>query len=273
MPAALPSMLSSTLVTGLLGLGLDWTSRVPFALAAGAPALLIVILVDRFDVRGDEPRWLLRRAALLGALVVLPVLAVELLLALAGAPVRSDDAWTLAASSLLVVAVPEELGKAACLAWLLARRLEFESRRDGLRYGARVGLGFALVENVYYGFLVGEAGSFVLLVAARTVLTVPMHAVWGAMIGDGAARRRLDGDGPGIIGGAAVAALGHGLFDFGLGIAHVADARGDASGFIAAIALVLAVAATAMLAVRRRARAALLADAEAEHAMVPTEPR
>lgn len=244
-----------------------------FAVLAAAPAVLVLVTMDRNDVRRGEPRWLLRRAALCGAVVIVPVLVVELLLALAGLPVRGTDAGSVLVSSLFVVAIPEEAGKAAALAWLLARRLELEGRVDGLRYGARVGLGFAIVENAYYGLLVGDVGSFALFVAARTVLTVPMHAVCGALVGDFIGRRRIDRVGLGVIGGVAVAAAVHALFDFGLGIASLANARADRPGFVAAIVLVLAVVALGVLAVRRRALAARVLDAEDEHAADAGDPR
>jgi RsiW-degrading membrane proteinase PrsW (M82 family) len=241
-------------------------AAIVLAVLAAAPALLVLVTMDRQDVRGGEPRWLLRRAALGGALVVVPVLAVQLVLALAGLPVRGTNAGTVLVSSMLVVAIPEELGKAAVLAVLLARRLELEGRVDGIRYGARIGLGFAIVENAYYGALVGDIGSFALFVAARTLLTVPMHAMCGAIVGDFVARRRIEGRGVGLVAGLAAAAAVHGLFDFGLGIASLAKARGDSTGFVAAIALVLAVLGVALVAVRRRTLLARIADAEDERA-------
>lgn len=243
---------------------LGWLDHLPAALLAGVPALIVLVLVDRLDARGDEPRWLLRRAAAMGAAAVLPALALELLLALAGLPVRGVDAWTIAVSSLVVVALSEEACKAGALSWLLARRLAFEHRRDGARYGARVGLGFALVENVYYGLLLDAAEPLLLTIAARTVLTVPMHAVWAAIVGDDAARRHVEGQRAWPWHGLAIAILGHGLFDFGLAIAQLASARGDTPGFAAAVALVLAVAAASVIVLRQRVRAALLQDAEAE---------
>lgn len=243
---------------------LGWLDHLPAALLAGVPALLVLVLVDRLDSRGDEPRWLLRRAAAMGAAAVLPALALELLLALAGLPVRGVDAWTIAVSSFVVVALSEEACKAGALSWLLARRLAFEHRRDGARYGARIGLGFALVENVYYGLLLDAAAPLLLTIAARTVLTVPMHAVWAAIVGDDAARRHVEGHRAWPWHGLAIAILGHGLFDFGLAIAQLASARGDTPGFAAAVALVLAVAAASVIVLRQRVRAALLQDAEAE---------
>ncbi len=241
-----------------------WVDHLPAALLAGVPALLVLVLVDRLDGRRDEPRWLLRRAAAMGAAAVVPALALELALALAGLPVRGVDAWTIAISSLVVVALSEETCKAGALAWLLARRLAFEHRRDGARYGARIGLGFALVENVYYGLLLDDAAPLLLTIAARTVLTVPMHAVWAAIVGDDAARRHVAGRPAWPWQGLAIAVLGHGLFDFGLAIAQLASARGDTPGFTAAVALVLAVAAASVMVLRQRVRAALLQDAEAE---------
>lgn len=251
----------------LLATSIDWGARLPTALFAAAPALFVLFAIDRLDARGDEPRWLLRRAAVMGGAVVVPVLVVELLLAFAGVPVRGGDAVAIALSSVVLVAIPEEAGKAFVLMGLLARRLELEHRRDGIRYGARIGLGFAIVENAWYGLAYADASGIGTMLVARTILTVPMHAVWASLAADAIARRRIDGAGPGLAGGIAIAAAAHAVFDFGLGIAGLAQARDDQLGFGAAVALVLAVVALSVLALRRRVNAATLRDAEDEHAM------
>jgi RsiW-degrading membrane proteinase PrsW (M82 family) len=98
---------------------------------------------------------------------------------------------------------------------------------DGIVYGARAGLGFALVENVVYLLLIPHSlAEFVSLFVARALLAVPGHAAWGAILGYFAARRRFDGRGPGMLGGYLLAVLLHGLYDASLFAVPVAIAHG-----------------------------------------------
>ncbi|MBX7078835.1 MAG: PrsW family intramembrane metalloprotease [Nannocystaceae bacterium] len=230
--------------------------RLPFALLGAVPALVVMLLVDRLAEARDEPRWLLRHATVCGALVIVPVLVVELALVLAGVPLRGHDAGTVACAAFVGAALPEELGKAACLLWLLHRRVEFHRRGDGIVYGARVGLGFALVETVAWSLTTTNPRQLLLLLLARACLSVPCHALWSAMMGYAVARRRIDGArGLGLAAAGAIAA--HGSFDFGLGLAQLADQSADAPAFVrgAAVALLAAVASlVAVHALLQRAR-------------------
>src|SRR5262249_49896045 len=96
------------------------------------------------------------------------------------------------------------------------RHPAFDERFDGIVYGTRAGLGFALVENV--GYLLGtHSGSgFLGMFIMRAALAVPGHAIWGGFMGHYAAMRRFDKCGPGLPGGLATAALLHGPYDASL---------------------------------------------------------
>lgn len=238
--------------------------RLVFAALGAVPAVVMMLLVDRLDRTRAEPRWLLRRVALLGALTIVPVLGLELAMVVAGLPARGHDLGTGVLASFVVAALPEEAGKALCLRWLMRHRVEFDERIDGIVYGARAGLGFALVENMTYSLTAKDVHEFVALFVARACLSVPNHATYAAVMGYFAARRHLDGVGPGLVGGLAIAVLGHGLFDLGLTLAMLGDDTADAAGFLLGVAITLGAAATGILAVialARRARALDLRDA------------
>lgn len=120
-------------------------------LAAAAPALLYVTLIYWVDRYEKEPGWLLAATFLWGAA---PAVLLALLFSLLGtAPLYlltgPDVVNTLGA---IFVAPPvEELVKGvAVLAVFLMLRHEIDSLLDGIIYGAMVGMGFALVENVFY---------------------------------------------------------------------------------------------------------------------------
>ncbi len=170
--------------------------------------------------------------------------------------------------AFVVAAIPEELAKLLCLRFVVWDRPEFDERMDGIVYGARAGLGFALLENVAYLMLVpGSLREYLSIFVGRAVLAVPGHATWGAIMGYFAARRRLDGHGPGLWGGFGLAVGVHGCYDALLFCTPVAIARGHtwlALGThgipIIAYAAPTALIIVGALVVRRLARTALHRD-------------
>jgi RsiW-degrading membrane proteinase PrsW (M82 family)/CRP-like cAMP-binding protein len=74
----------------------------------------------------------------------------------------------------------EEILKAALL-WYLIRRPDFRYFVDGAIYGFCVGIGFAMVENLFY---ISSSGSAALtLAASRSLSTSLMHAMASALVG------------------------------------------------------------------------------------------
>lgn len=204
------------------------------ALAGALPALVAMLLFDWLDRRRPEPRRTLRRVALAGMLSVIPVLAVAVPLHLGGPP--GDSVFGAIWESFVVAAAPEEAAKIGVLWLFVWRRPEFDEHMDGITYGARAGLGFALVENVAYLWSVPPDG-YLQMFVGRAVLAVPGHAMWGAMAGYFAARRRFEGDGPGLIGGYLLAFFLHGLYDVALFLVPVLS--GDPNMETAVVGLLL----------------------------------
>jgi RsiW-degrading membrane proteinase PrsW (M82 family) len=194
--------------------------QLELALLGAAPALLAMAIIDAMDAKRPEPRSTLRRVAFAGAISAFPVILVGQLLKLASPePGYAAAMWM----AFVIAAAPEEAAKLVSVYLMAWRRPEFDERMDGIVYGARAGLGFALVENVAYLLLVPQSfGEFLRLLIGRAVLAVPGHAIWGGVAGYFAARRRFDGRGPGLLGGFAIAVLMHGLYDawmFGVPVA------------------------------------------------------
>lgn len=195
------------------------------ALFGALPAILAMAYVDRLDAKRPEPQRTLRLVALAGALSGFLVVAVGALLRPYGPEVGTYAAALY--DAFIVAAGPEEAAKLACVLIVAWRRPEFDERMDGIVYGARAGLGFALVENVVYLLIIPHSlGEFLSLFVARALLAVPGHAAWGAILGYFAARRRFDGRGPGMLGGYLLAVLLHGLYDASLFAVPVAIAAG-----------------------------------------------
>jgi len=100
---------------------------------------------DRLDAKRPEPIGTLRRVTLLGALSTIPVIILGLFLM----PLSPTDPTEAAAYvSFVVAGAVEEGAKLLCIYWIVWRRPEFDERMDGIVYGARARMGFALVENV-----------------------------------------------------------------------------------------------------------------------------
>jgi protease PrsW len=226
--------------------------------ATGAlPALAVMAVFDRLDAKRPEPKKTLRMVAAAGLVSVIPCAIVEYL-------ASSQLAWGgvigAAVRAYMVVALVEELAKAACVRWFVWRRPEFDERMDGIVYGSRAGLGFAMLENVLYLAQAPGAESFAVAYVARALLTVPMHAVCGGLSGYYAARRRFDGAGPGIVGGCTAAVLIHGTYDFGIFEASNRLQQGRAGQAACLLALSALVVIGAGFFLRRKARRALSID-------------
>lgn len=163
-----------------VGLGLS-------TIAAFVPAVLysaIVLYIDRYEA---EPWYTLLGAFLWGAVVAVVFSVIFELLA--GSIVFA--AYGPEASEFIGLAITapivEELTKGAALVVLLiAFRNEFDDVLDGIVYGALVGLGFAMTENIlYFGAVYLEEGVVGLgvLFVLRVVLGGFAHALYTATTG------------------------------------------------------------------------------------------
>jgi RsiW-degrading membrane proteinase PrsW (M82 family) len=183
------------------------------AISGALPALFLMWVVERYDAKRPEPRSALRKVALFGGLSTIPCIVVQLALDGGHGPASLSSALF---TSYVSAGLVEESAKALCLYLAVWRHPAFDERFDGIVYGTRAGLGFALVENV--GYLLGahSAEGFVGIFIMRAVLAVPGHAIWGGFTGHYAAMRRFDKSGPGVLGGLAIAVLMHGTYDAAL---------------------------------------------------------
>ncbi len=127
-------------------------------LAAVIPTLIYVLLFYWADRYEREPVWLAVVAFFWGAV---PAIAVSLLgeylfdLPLITGPQGYSHALI---GNVLIAPIIEETAKwVALLAIFLLRRQEFDGPLDGLIYGALIGFGFAMTENIL--FFVGAYGS------------------------------------------------------------------------------------------------------------------
>jgi RsiW-degrading membrane proteinase PrsW (M82 family) len=183
-------------------------------LIAAIPTAIYSLLIWWLDRYEKEPLWLLAVAFLWGSL---PAIGMALLFELglerplAGSPLGPDlTVWGLAP-------VVEEPAKALALVGLYVfARGEFDGPLDGIVYGALIGFGFSMTENVLYYLASDTALSALFWV--RGVVFGMNHAFFTSIVGLalGAVRyRRARALGVGAFAlGLAVAILFHGLHNY-----------------------------------------------------------
>lgn len=164
-------------------------------LAASVPTLAYVLLIYWVDRYEKEPLWLLISTFLWGAIpsigvafVVNSVLSVPFYVLVGG---NNADAL---AASLIAPPVEETVKGLALLGIFFMWRHEIDSILDGIIYGAMVGMGFAMVENVYYFMGQYQAGGFEAWGANiffRGIVFGLNHALFSSMTGLGIAIARM----------------------------------------------------------------------------------
>ncbi len=158
-------------------------------LAAVVPSLFYVSVAWWLDRYEKEPWWVLALTFFWGAIpAIVLALIVEVVFDLplqAFFPSPQADFI----STAVVAPVVEELFKAVPLLlifWLYRR--EFDGLMDGLLYGAMVGFGFAMTENLFYflGALAeGGVGTLLTVVFLRAVVFGLNHALFSSAFGLG----------------------------------------------------------------------------------------
>lgn len=151
------------------------------ALAAILPAFLWMVYFYRNDKYAPEPKKLVARTFLVGAIV-----GAAMVFSLKELPFH----LSMLSMAVFVAPVTEETAKFLCVKWTVYERKEFDEPVDGMVYATAAALGFAAVENIIYtlnSWASGGAEIGVMVLAGRSVLSVPAHALfsglWGLALG------------------------------------------------------------------------------------------
>jgi RsiW-degrading membrane proteinase PrsW (M82 family) len=153
--------------------------------SAVVPSILLLWYIRARD-RNPEPRSLVLKTFLLGALICVPVVPTAMALEGLGMRLLPDFGGGPLSKAFLGAAIPEELFKFLVLRWYVWRKPAFDEPLDGVVYGATASLGFATLENILY---VGEHGLTVAVL--RAVTAVPGHAFTGVVMGAFLGRARF----------------------------------------------------------------------------------
>ncbi|MGH2543645.1 MAG: PrsW family intramembrane metalloprotease [Ardenticatenaceae bacterium] len=163
-------------------------------LAAFVPTCIYVLLAYWLDRYEKEPLWLLTVTFFWGAIPAIIVsLVVELVLDIPIQVLATGQSADLLGGTF-VAPVVEELAKAVPLVtifWLYRR--EFDGLMDGLIYGALVGFGFSMSENIFYflgAYVEGGWDDWGILVLLRGLVFGLNHALFTSAFGVGLAYAR-----------------------------------------------------------------------------------
>jgi RsiW-degrading membrane proteinase PrsW (M82 family) len=167
-----------------------WLLSIVLLAATAIPAGLIIYRFDQFE---PEPASMVAMALLWGGVVALTFASVTNS-ALLGflqhiMPAATVDSW----GAAIVAPINEELYKGAGLVLMyLVARSEFDGVMDGLIYGAMIGLGFQVIENVQYFMMAasesggGQVGPVVAMFFLRVVIAgLYSHMLFTGLMGFG----------------------------------------------------------------------------------------
>ncbi len=187
-------------------------------IAAAAPVFIIIIYIYLKDKYEKEPKYLLLKTFLLGAIVSIIITTILYVVFDFFLPL-SDDFSILQQfiKAFFVVALTEEFSKYVIVRYYAQPKNAFNEPFDGIVYAVMVSLGFAFTENIMYVF---QGGFEVALLRAFTA--VPAHATFGILMGYFMGKAKFNGKRivDNLI-GLTLAVLFHGAYDFFLFIEFV----------------------------------------------------
>ena len=167
-----------------------WLLSIILLAATGVPAGVIIYRLDQFE---PEPAALIAIALLWGGVVAVTFGGITNAAALSFLqhvlPGRTVDAW----GAAIVAPIDEELYKGAGLViiYLMARQ-ELDGVMDGLVYGAMIGLGFQVIEDIQYFMTAagqsggGQGGAVVSAFFLRVVISgLYSHLLFTGLMGFG----------------------------------------------------------------------------------------
>ena len=149
------------------------------SLAALIPAAILFVRIYQLDHIEKEPRRLLGKLVLFGALAAVPAALAQLLLTrAAGAALGRSTVWYLLLDNFVIVACSEELAKLLPVRLAAWDHPAFDYRFDAVVYSVSSALGFAAVENILY-----VLQSDLRTAVSRAILSVPGHFFFAVSMG------------------------------------------------------------------------------------------
>jgi RsiW-degrading membrane proteinase PrsW (M82 family) len=239
-----------TLITRrvLSGDGASVLAAFTLPLIPAAGVILLITLIDRYE---REPWYLLTCAFLWGAIIAIPpafIIEINVNHAISALTLNTlgQNMADILRSALfgLNAGITEEAVKGAgLLVLLMIVRDRFENITDGILYGAIIGAGFAMTENIaYFASAESSRQALVFLITGRVILGWLGHSTFTACFGAGLGFMRERRAAfrpwlPPLLGFVAAVAL-HSLFDFVNFQANVAVQESPGAPLVNILALV-----------------------------------
>jgi RsiW-degrading membrane proteinase PrsW (M82 family) len=180
-----------------------------------APGLAIAIYIYWRDKYEKEPIGLLVACFILGGLTCIPAaLAEHFSMKFLSIDLDSPhtDLFTAFYAAFFLVGFSEEFVKYLVLTKYAFRKPAFNEPFDGIVYSVIIGLGFATLENIFYVIEGGLSTGI-----ARMFTAVPMHAVFGVLMGYYVGMAKFQGTSLQLtskLKGLGFAVIFHGAYDF-----------------------------------------------------------
>ncbi len=162
----------------------NWQNSIVFLLLSTGPTIIWFLICLGFDRSAPEPGLQILKTFLLGCLITLPIIPIagNLTHLIEAIPWLGPVA-TIFILSFLIDGFIEEFSKYAVLRLGIYKSVHFDELRDGFIYGMVLGLGFAFVENILYGFVAGGLMSGIGTILLRGFTSTFMHFLSGGIIG------------------------------------------------------------------------------------------
>ena len=161
---------------------------------AAIPTAFFVVIIYWIDRYEKEPLWLLITAFLWGAIP--SIIAAFILNTLLSIPfyLVGEDLGNAVGATFIAPLTEESLKGIALLIILFFWRSEIDSILDGIIYGAMIGLGFGMVEDVFYfvtQYQLGGIEGWTTTIVLRTMFSLN-HALFTGVTGMGIAIAKLN---------------------------------------------------------------------------------
>ena len=181
---------------------------------AVVPPLFLLLYYYRQDKAKPEPFGMILRVFIWGCFSIIPALVLEV------AADRINTAYnsqylvlTIFVKSFLIAGFIEEFLKQRVVLSFAYKSPAFDEVMDGIVYTIVAGLGFALVENIFYVLAGGIS-----VAIARSFTSLPLHAIaagiMGYYIGKAKFAENLAQEKRYLRTGLIMAVLYHGIYDF-----------------------------------------------------------
>ena len=175
-----------------------------------APGIAISLYIYFKDKHEKEPIKLLVISFILGILSVIPTTILSIIgsLLFEFNP-ESHSMFFSLISCVVGIGLVEEYSKFIFVRYYTYKKEAFNEPFDGIVYCVMVSMGFATIENIVYVYEYGQFTAW-----ARMFTAVPMHAVFGIIMGYYIGIQKIYGKRNFALMGLLYAAILHGVYDF-----------------------------------------------------------